>query len=282
MSLTNPNTPVSQQDLQDFYHKLLPYMGGSFGMIANKFSKGDLYSTEEKMIGQWIDGKPIYQKTVDCGDVPNSQQKTITAGLSNVDKVVSLDGILCNQTTKRYMPLPPVYISSPTTNQIQLEYNATEDKIKIQSGATWTNWTSYVILQYTKTTDSAISIGNDTDYSTDEKIVGTWIDGKPLYQKTFTGVLPTTSTNGVQVSADITNVLGLANIIDKLVSIQGVIIDSTNVNMGNLYITEVASDYVGSTVAFYSRNTDTIKASNSIARYSGRTVYVTIQYTKTN
>lgn len=31
MSLTNPNTPVSQQDLQDFYHKLLPYMGGSSG-----------------------------------------------------------------------------------------------------------------------------------------------------------------------------------------------------------------------------------------------------------
>ena len=29
MSLTNPNTPVSQQDLQDFYHKILPYMGGS-------------------------------------------------------------------------------------------------------------------------------------------------------------------------------------------------------------------------------------------------------------
>lgn len=31
MSLTNPNTPVSQQDLQDFYHKLLPYMGGGSG-----------------------------------------------------------------------------------------------------------------------------------------------------------------------------------------------------------------------------------------------------------
>ena len=31
MSLTNPNTPVSQQDLQDFYHKILPYMGGSSG-----------------------------------------------------------------------------------------------------------------------------------------------------------------------------------------------------------------------------------------------------------
>lgn len=31
MSLTNPNTPVSQQDLQDFYHKILPYMGGGSG-----------------------------------------------------------------------------------------------------------------------------------------------------------------------------------------------------------------------------------------------------------
>lgn len=29
MSLTNPNTPVSQQDLQDFYHRILPYLSGS-------------------------------------------------------------------------------------------------------------------------------------------------------------------------------------------------------------------------------------------------------------
>jgi hypothetical protein len=43
---------------------------------------------------------------------------------------------------------------------------------------------SFAVLEYTKTTDSPISIGNDTDYSTEEKIVGTWIDGKPIYQKT--------------------------------------------------------------------------------------------------
>lgn len=39
MSLTNPNTPVSQQDLQDFYHKLLPYMGGSGGSSATVLSQ---------------------------------------------------------------------------------------------------------------------------------------------------------------------------------------------------------------------------------------------------
>ena len=41
---------------------------------------------------------------------------------------------------------------------------------------------SYITVYYTKTTDSAISIGSDTDYSTEEKIIGTWIDGKPIYR----------------------------------------------------------------------------------------------------
>lgn len=119
------------------------------------------------------------------------------------------------------------------------------------------------------------------DYSTDEKVVGKWIDGKTLYQKTFTGVLPTTSTDGVSVTGNITGVLGLANVIDKLVSIQGSIIDTTNTNMGNLFTTEVTPTYVGTTGAYYSKTSDTIRAYNSIARYSGRTVYTTIQYTKT-
>ena len=43
------------------------------------------------------------------------------------------------------------------------------------------------MLPFTKTTDSPIAIGSDTDYSTDEKIVGTWIDGKPLYQRVVIG-----------------------------------------------------------------------------------------------
>lgn len=30
-------------------------------------------------------------------------------------------------------------------------------------------------------------------YSTDEQVIGTWIDGKPLYQKTFTGTTPSAS-----------------------------------------------------------------------------------------
>ena len=65
MSLTNPNKVVTEQRLHDFYEELLPYLGGMPEVLANKFSKGDLYDTTEKMIGKWIDGKPpIHQQLV--------------------------------------------------------------------------------------------------------------------------------------------------------------------------------------------------------------------------
>jgi len=127
MPLTNPNKIVTEERLSEFYGQILPYMGGMPEVLANKFSKGDLYSTDEKMIGQWIDGKPLYQKTVTTGgNVPSG-------------------ATLIQRTTQ----------------------------------------TGYDTILYTKTTDSPIAIGSDTDYSTDEKIVGTWIDGKPLYQRLY-------------------------------------------------------------------------------------------------
>lgn len=143
MSLTNPNTPVSQQDLQDFYHKILPYMGGSseggghtiedaegtdltqrdtlqFGegfkaeddstnektvITPDVMQSGDMsdvitplptvqpryqkYSTEEQIVGEWIDGKPVYQKTVEINN-PATNWSAITLvneAVSNAHKV---------------------------------------------------------------------------------------------------------------------------------------------------------------------------------------------------
>ena len=63
MSVQNPERVVTKQDLADFYQCILPYLGGMPDILANKFSKGDMYSTDGKMIGQWIDGKPLYSKT---------------------------------------------------------------------------------------------------------------------------------------------------------------------------------------------------------------------------
>ena len=52
MTMTNPDKPITKQDLNDYHNAILPYLGGMPEIYANKFAKGDLYDTNEKMIGR--------------------------------------------------------------------------------------------------------------------------------------------------------------------------------------------------------------------------------------
>ena len=189
MSLTNPNTPVSQQDLQDFYHKLLPYMGGSFGLVATGIDSANLYSTTERVIGQWIDGKPLYQKTIAItSGMPSSGGRTeFNHNIENIDYIVSQRARIIYPESMVGMECDSVYIDGPdslsNTQIAMVAVNST--KIILKNTKTLANTELYVTLQYTKTTDSAVeSYGTDTTYSTDEHVVGSWVDGRPVYQLT--------------------------------------------------------------------------------------------------
>ena len=268
MSLTNPNTPVSQQDLQDFYHKLLPYMGGSFGMIANKFSKGDMYSTDEKMIGQWIDGKPLYQRSV---SVPSNV--TLSSSSTFVD-VVAFDTTGCvpknivllrnDGSENLYCGDISYFVGADTNGNI---------KARTAFGQTTIFAGTVLTVQYTKTTDSAISIGDDTDYSTTEKIVGTWIDGKPIYQVTVQNTLPNCSTNGTSASKNIT----LANV-DTFVGYQLHMQGNTYQATLPLYEGDKPENSVR---GYYSTTYTAFVLRNSVKNYNGLPVDITLQYTKT-
>jgi len=176
---------ATKADLKEMYDRMLPYMGGMPEMLANKFSKGDLYSTDEKMIGQWTDGKPLYAKTFDVGALPNNSYKSVSTGLTN-ENVKIIKGV----ATASWGAINLPHIAKETAYIVELSYE--NHSIKVGTGTDRSSMDGSVTIYYTKTTDSAISIGSDTDYSTDEKIVGTWIDGKPIWQKTFVG---TTSSN---------------------------------------------------------------------------------------
>ena len=176
MSVPYEKRLATKQDLADMYQGILPYLGGMPEMLANKFSKGDLYSTDEKMIGQWIDGKPLYQKSFYATNITLTGGTTEIGDLSglSIDKAFIVDVFGMDSDYS--------YSTGYITAWIRLANN--------NIGLITTNGNilpmDYVAVtfQYTKTTDSAISIGSDTDYSTEEKIVGTWIDGSPIYQKT--------------------------------------------------------------------------------------------------
>ena len=92
MSLTNPNKVVTEERLSEFYTGIFPYLGGMPEMVANKFSKSDIYSSTEKMIGQWTDGKPLYQKTITATITQAMTWEDTTFSLSNIN-IVDIKGI---------------------------------------------------------------------------------------------------------------------------------------------------------------------------------------------
>lgn len=193
MSLPNPNKPVTEQRLHEFYDRIKPYMGIYPPMVANKFSKGDLYSTSEKMIGQWYDGKPLYQRTITGINTPSSKNTDVVIYTfdSDVDMVHSVEGYLIDTgvSSKVMIPINLAYIMDGTSDSnvfisVFVDDSSGRRKLKCRC-CSWNDFPLVLTVKYTKTTDSAVSIGDETDYSTTEKIVGTWIDSKPIYQKTY-------------------------------------------------------------------------------------------------
>lgn len=114
-------------------------------MLAALVSE-ESYSTEEKATGeQWIDGSIIYEKTVNCGALPNTTSKTVAHGIANLSKVVEIKGYATNGTL--YLPLPFAGASASTGVSV---YAGASD-ITIETGMNRSNFTeSYVTLRYTK------------------------------------------------------------------------------------------------------------------------------------
>lgn len=102
------------------------------------------YSTDEKIVGTWIDGKKIYKKTIDCGALPNNSTKDVNHNISGLGMFVKIEGIASNGTLT--YPLP---ISTPTTSYL-VSLSVTTTQVSIRTAATYSSFSSYVTLYYTK------------------------------------------------------------------------------------------------------------------------------------
>ena len=145
------------------------------------------YSTTERQIGCWTDGKPLYQRT---WIVPKSSlssgESTYTHNADlHIDTLVGVRGTVANSR-----PLVEYHTSGEWACSI---YNIGNNAFWIYLGSSvYSNMSSSstvkVTLQYTKTTDTPGSgtwtpTGTPTvHYTTDEQVIGTWM-GRPLYEK---------------------------------------------------------------------------------------------------
>ena len=112
---------------------------------------GEVYSTTERVVGKWIDGKPIYQKTVDCGVGPNTSSKSVSVGIENLDAVVDIKAIGIDNVNHSFAMIP--YINDNTNPERQLFVSFFNNAINIFGRQyDFSNFNLYVTLQYTKTT----------------------------------------------------------------------------------------------------------------------------------
>ena len=123
------------------------------GEISSAFAQTGLcYSTNEQIVGKWIDGKPLYQITVDCGMGKNATAWTTTVNISNVENVISMEGIALGTETK---PVPFVHPGG-LDYQIQLDardFTSSSFGVLINLRSNYTSKHFYVTVRYTKSTD---------------------------------------------------------------------------------------------------------------------------------
>jgi len=157
------------------------------GMVeGNKFAP-IIYSSEEREIGTWDDGKPLYAVTKDLPPA-NVNQWVVGATLASNCEIKLCTGYIIDSQYEQQFPVEGGFCYTNVNDYSGGSVGFNVFKFTPKQGINAKG--GKVTLYYTKTTDtpgsgkwSTYGVPNH-HYSTDEHIVGTWIDGKPLYEKT--------------------------------------------------------------------------------------------------
>ena len=247
-------------------------------------SLGDCYSTEEREVGCWIDGKPVYQITYYISALPSTAGSTVySTGITGVENVWLKDCIIGNSNGFNVRNDQDAYSSFRTASiTFRPSVNDEESKINCYNGQDRHTQTAYVTVMYTKINDAAgsgtyLPNGDKSiHYSTDEQVIGTWVDGSTLYRKVINfGQLPANSQK--TVDHNISNL----NLVTKLYGVavrpasEGVTYSAIPLPMahyqtiGNQEELAISGTYVS------------IRNGNSNAGLY-TSCYVTVEYTKTS
>lgn len=243
--------------------------GGGSNLIID----AQIYSTEEKQVGVWVDNKPLYCKTVQTA-IPNNSQASYSHNIADIDTIVRIEGGAWG--SNQLLPINMTgYVYN--NNEGALRVTVTKTHVVVMPlGWDGSGYTGLWNIYYTKTTDVAGSGGYEAYgfspviYSDVERKIGVWRDNKPLYQKTLIGTYNSSATSfQIDVSAlDI----------DKI---------------GNAFLSISSANYMAEVQDYYSSGSDHIrwyyeKSNNKITLEFGNTYpekpfeyRLTIQYTKT-
>lgn len=119
-------------------------------------SSQEIYSTEEQVIGKWIDGKPLYRKVVTVTTPTANGNNIPIMDLTslNIERTISIIGSL---NTDNAINTVPYYVNSNTYIFFYIggPGNTKPGWLNVSLGPSYVNKEVFVVLEYTKTTDQA-------------------------------------------------------------------------------------------------------------------------------
>ena len=130
------------------------------------------------------------------------------------------------------------------------------------------------IVQTGTTKKATIGQIKSVDYSTTEQVIGTWINGKPLYEKTYSVTVPVVTTSGNWASSK----YAMPTNFEYAFVNMAVIKDTANQYLQTPFITlsgYIIKCYIGV------ENGSWVIVSSNYSGVSNCAGYVTIRYTKT-
>ena len=113
----------------------------------SKDIKTNIQTNVEALTNETHDGKPVYAKKIDLGELPNNTVKNVSIGIDMTTvTVVKMEGVAYRSTDKAVFPLPLVTITAVESIQFFIYQN----DIRVITGTDRTNCTGFVIIYYTK------------------------------------------------------------------------------------------------------------------------------------
>lgn len=138
--LPSTKTPLNAHNLNKIQENAEVAIDG----IDNKFN----YSTEEQVIGTWINGEPIYRLVVEytLGDAINTYKDVVT--IPNIKQMINAYGWFTNVDTQFNIP------RSYDGEEITFYLDQKNQRIREKHNYTYANdLPAYITLEYTKTID---------------------------------------------------------------------------------------------------------------------------------
>ena len=107
------------------------------------------FGISETFTGQYLNSKPIYQKMISAGALPNNTMKSISTGITGADYVwVDMENSFAFNSGASY-PIPYVDPRA-VANSIGVRITSNGATVIVSTGTNWSTYSGGITLRYTK------------------------------------------------------------------------------------------------------------------------------------